>query len=99
MTSPSSRDASDGSSGMTKEMNFWPKSVVGRISTETLLGMSSASSGSSATVITAFSPFCSMARTWPTSAPWRRTSPNLASCRPARSAWIVIVVLRSKVFW
>ena len=84
---------------MTNEMNFWPNSVVGRISTDTLLGMSSASSGLRATVITAFSPFCSMARTWPTSAPWSRTSPNLASWSPARSAWIVIVVLRSNVFW
>ena len=80
-------------------MYFCPNSVVGRISTPTLAGISSAAAGSRATVIEASLPSWSILRTWPMSAPLSRTSPNFASCSPARSALIVIVVTSSKTFW
>ena len=54
------RRLATGSSGGTNEMNFWPNSVVGRISTSTLAGISSAASGSSADLMTACSPSWSM---------------------------------------
>ncbi len=99
ITSPSASGVDDGSSGVTKEMNFWPKSVVGKISTETLSGICSASCGLSATVITACSPSWSTLRTCPTSTPWMRTSPNLVSWSPARSALIFTVVTSVNTFW
>src|SRR3712207_7453477 len=46
MTSPSSRDEEDGLSGSTKARYFWPKSVVGRISTSTFSGISAAAARS-----------------------------------------------------
>jgi hypothetical protein len=69
------------------------------ISTLTFSGTAAAWSGSSATVISASLPSWSILRTWPTRAPLSSTSPNLASCSPARSALIVIVVDFSNVFW
>ena len=80
-------------------MNFWPNRVVGRISTLTLFGIILAAAGFRAIVIEACLPSWLIVRTWPTSTPWIRTSPNFASWRPARSALIVTIVTELKVFW
>lgn len=96
ITAPSEIDSPPPSRGTTSETNFWPNSVVGRISTLTSSGTWRADSGSSARVMRATSSRCSMPRTCPTSAPFIRTSPNFASCRPARSASTTTVVEDSK---
>ena len=61
-------------------------------------GMFLADAGTSATLMTACLPSLVISRTCPTRAPWRRTSPNLASCRPASSALIVTIVGLVKAF-
>ena len=92
MTSPLLKDFPEGRLGSTIEMYFWPNSVVGRISMSMFSGMFLAADGTSATLMTACFPSLPISRTWPTRAPCRRTSPNLASCRPALSALIVTIV-------
>ena len=98
MTSPSWSEPA-GFAGATNEMNFWPNSVVGMICTPTFSGISSAASGSSATLMTACSP------SWLDRADLAdqdAVDPDVAeraSWSPARSAWIVTVVTRSNFFW
>ena len=79
-------------------MNFCPNSVVGRISTRMFSGICLADAGDSATLITACWPSLLIFRTWPTSTPCRRTSPNWESWSPALSALIVIIVGCEKAF-
>ena len=63
MTVPSVSGWPDGASGRTNDTNFWPNSVVGRISTETFDGIFSAAEGSRAMWISACSPSWVTSRT------------------------------------